>query len=304
MRQNGHANRLASLGIDIYMKDLLSVEFEKNVPIQNLCTFKTTGKISGVFYPKNKTELKIVLNFLQKNPLDYFFIGTGSNLLISPKTQKIGISFKKMKSKMKINGDIVEFSASVMLAKAFAFCKNASLSGLEELASIPATIAGAIKNNASCFGKSIFDHLVEVKILKNGRSKVIKKKDIVYCYHKTSIEGCILSAKFKFLKDNPCKIEQRFLQGLKMRKEKQPTGFSAGSVFRNPEGKSAGAMIDELGLKGKRCGNAIISQKHGNFIINEGGASFDNVITLVDMCSDEMLLRYGIPIEREIEIIE
>ena len=89
-----------------------------------------------------------------------------------------------------------------------------------------------------------------------------------------------------------------------MRKEKQPTGFSAGSVFRNPEGKSAGAMIDELGLKGKRCGNAIISQKHGNFIINEGGASFDNVITLVDMCSDEMLLRYGIPIEREIEIIE
>ena len=281
------------------------IEIDENVPIRDLTTYKTTGNIKTVIYPKTTQDWQDILEMLEFYSIPYFIIGNGSNLLISPQTRKIAISTKRMQEKIKINKDILSVSANLNIAKIFQHCKQKGLSGFEALAGIPASIGGAIKNNASCFGCSIFDNLKSLQILKNGQITHLKKSDIFYSYHKTNLTNeIILSAKFQLKPENPQKIQEKFVEYAKLRQNKQPKGFSCGSVFKNPEGLSAGFLIEKCNLKGKKKGDGVISEKHGNFIININNATFDDIKYLIEYCEEEVRRKYGINLEREVEIIE
>lgn len=284
--------------------DILKISFIENALISDISTYKTGGNIKGLFLPKNEKELLSVWQFLNEFNLPFKIIGNGSNLLISPLTNLLFVSTKNIKPRFNIKGNIATLSTSTSLAKAFSICLKHGLGGFERIAGIPASLGGAIKNNASAFGQSIFDHLESLRVFQNGTIKIIKKKDIIYSYHSTNIEGLILSAKFKLPQEKQCNIIQDFIYCTKRRADCQPKGFSCGSVFKNPPQKSAGKLIEECGLKGRELNGAKISEKHGNFIINRGNASFENVLSLIQLCETEVEKKFQIKLEREVEIIK
>lgn len=286
-------------------KELLNIPFVTNEKIANICTYKTKGKVKGVFYPQNEKQLILAYDCLTQAGLPLKIIGNGSNLLIKDNCDWLFICTKAMQDKIKFTQDGVYISSSMTLAKAFNLCYKKGLSGFEKLSGIPATIGGALKMNASAYGDSIFDVVEKIKVYQNGKEKFIKKDDIIYAHHSTNLKDClILSAKFKLKSRNSCEILNEFSKYAKLRGEKQPKGFSCGSVFRNPQKESAGRLIEACGLKGKVHNGAKISEKHGNFILNFDNASFDDVKCLIEFCQDEVYKKYDIFLEKEVEIIE
>ena len=284
--------------------DILKIEFIENQEISQITTYKTQGKVRGVFHPKNERELITAYQVLKEENIPFLVIGNGSNLLISPKAKIIGICTKKMEQACTFEGNLARLSASVPLAKAYNLCRQKLLSGFENLAGVPATIGGAIKNNASAFGKSIFDIVTKIRIY-DGKIKEIGKNEVIFGEHQTNLEGVlILSATFSLQEKEQCKITQTFLECQKERLLKQPKGYSCGSVFKNPPSLSAGKLIDECGLKGRTHGGAIISPKHANFILNQADATFEDVKTLLTLCQTAVQQKFNIPLTPEVEIVE
>ena len=285
--------------------DILKVEFIENTPIREITTYKTEGSIKGLFLPKTQKELIVAYSFLKENNFPFMVVGNGSNLLISPKSNIFAISTKKLRQNIQLNDNQATFSTSVPLAKAYSFLAKNGLKGFEEIAGIPATIGGAIKNNASAFGRSIFEFLESVKVFDKGQIKNLMKNDIAYSYHSTNLgDKLILSATFKLKNEKPCQITQDFVFYQQLRASRQPKGLSCGSVFRNPFLMSAGKLIEDCGLKGKSVGHAQISTKHANFIINHGDASFNDIKALIELCQNEVSERFDIDLSTEVEIIE
>jgi len=289
----------------INKNDILKIDFKENVSITELSTYKTLGTVKGVFYPKTEKELITTYDFLLSNNLPFKILGNGSNLLISPKSKNLFISTKKLKQKYNFCNNYATFSSSIPLAKAYNISLSHSLKGFEALAGIPATIGGAIKNNAGAFGQSIFDNLENIKFFKDGNIRFIKTSDIVYSYHSTNLKNLlILSAKFKLQHENKCKITQDFISFQKKRYSSQPKELSCGSVFQNPNNFYAGKLIEDCNLKGLSKGNAQISDKHANFIINNGNASFEDILFLINLCKEKVYQNFNIKLEEEIEIIQ
>lgn len=283
------------------------VEYIKKAKIESISTIKTKGYIKGVFYPKNQKELIVTYTYLTKNKLPHILIGNGSNLLFSKKSKKIiGISTKRMKKRIFTKKNILYANAPTTLTQCFKICLENNLSGFEELATIPGTIGGAIKVNAGCFNKNIFSIIEEIKIFKNGKIETITKNNINYEYRKTNLKNClILSAKFKLQYSNKKLILDKYKECLLIRSQKQPQGFSAGSVFKNPidYGLSAGYLIESCNLKGYKYKKAQISNKHANFIINNGNATFKQVQHLIKLCKKRVKKIFNIDLECEIEIV-
>ena len=285
--------------------ELLNITFVSPEKLENICTYKTKGFAKGVFYPRNQQELVYIYNFLTCAGIAFKVIGNGSNLLIKDNCNLLFISTKKMADKIKIVDNFAYISSSVNLAKAFNVCARKNLSGFERLACIPATIGGALRMNASAYSASIMDYVEKIKVLKNGKLQFLKKDDILYAHHNTNLSDClILSAKFKLKEGKYCEIVNEFGKFAKLRGEKQPKGFSCGSVFRNPEGLSAGRLIEACGLKGFCIGGAEISSKHSNFILNKNQASFEDIKSLIELCQKEVYNKFNVFLENEVEIIE
>ncbi|MBQ8908750.1 MAG: UDP-N-acetylmuramate dehydrogenase [Clostridia bacterium] len=282
-----------------------NVEYYLDYPIANLTTYKTQGNVPLVICPKSPAECIFVLDRLEKFNLGYFVIGNGSNLLISPKTQKICINLSKMKEKIKINGNFIKVSANTSLAKVYATCKKAGLSGIEKACTIPATVGGFIKNNASFMNEDAFSHLHNVTMICDGKIKTLKKSQCEHSYRRTNLpNGIIISATFMLSPSSQETVAANFFEAICYRNQIQPKGFSCGCVFRNPEGLSAGNLIDRCGLKGKCKGGAVISNQHANFILNDSNATFDDVKYLIEFCKEEVQRKFGILLEEEVEIIQ
>ena len=289
----------------IMVNELMNIEFDYMVDTTNLSTFRVKGKVKGVFYPKNEQEFINIYQFLKKNNFPFEVIGNGSNILFSNKSKDILIiSTKKLKQTIKINNENVVASASTTLNKLFLSCYKNGLSGFEQLGLIPATVGGALKMNAGAFGRSIFDILEKVKIYKNDKILNIRKNQLNFGYRMTDLNDCIiLSAKFKLVKENKCNIYKNYISCLNARREKQPVGQSIGSIFKNPDRYSAGFLIEQCGLKGLKHNDAMISDKHANFIINTANATYDDIIYLIELCQKTVKEKFNIDLKTEIKII-
>ncbi len=286
-------------------KIILNTNYVENENISFLTTIKTQGNICGAFYPLNERELKNIYLFLKENRLPFIIVGNGSNLLISDKAKLYVISTKKMKQNIKIKNNDLYVSASTPLAKVFQHTYKHNLSGFEELNGIPATIGGAIKMNASAFGRSVFDNLEYVKVFVNGKIIKLRKENIEYSHHKTNLSNClILSAKFNLRKEKYYNIKNTLSNCIIKRNASQPKGLSCGSVFKNPPHYFAGKLIEECGLKGLKIGGGEISSTHANFILNTSNATFNDIKRLIIICQDAVKNRFGIDLECEVEIIE
>ena len=297
------------------LKNLLD-EFGDNVifeyDLKKKSWFNIGGK-SKVFYKAN--NLKELINFLKKveDKEKIFILGAGSNTLITDNLYDgIVIKLSKDFNNISLLKDDIIIAGSGVLDKTLSdFAMKNNLSGFEFLSCIPGTIGGGIRMNAGCFGNEFKDILLSIQAIdKKGNVLKIPAKDIKFGYRKNDISEDIifLSASFKGIKSEYKKIENQ-TKKLKIEKEKnQPTRIkTSGSTFKNPilqTKKKVWELIKDSVPLNKRFGDACISEKHCNFFVNKGNASFNDMKQLIDFVSKNVLEKTGISLEKEIKILE
>lgn len=279
---------------------------QKNISLKNYTTFKIGGKARYFLIAKTKEDLIKAIKIAKKFKMPFFILGGGSKILVSDKGFKgLIIKMKNENAKCKI---ICE--AGMMLSKLINLSMEKKLSGLEWAAGIPGTIGGAVSGNAEAFGESIGDIVkgVEVFNFKNQKIEILKNKDCQFKYRESIFKKkknlIILSAELEMKETNKKKIKDKIKTCFNVRKRKQPLEYaSAGSVFKNPKGFFAGFLIEKCGLKGKRVGNAEISKKHANFIVNLGKAKAEDVKKLINLAKKQVRKKFGVVLEEEIQYL-
>ncbi len=264
-------------------------------------------KIGGVAKSFIEIEEKKELISLLKNLENYFIIGNGSNTLINDKFLDINfISLKKLKNITPLSNFSVNVEAGLDFAFLIRYMEANNLSGLEELAGIPGTVGGLIYMNGGAYGKEIFDYIERVEILdENNEIRFVDKKDLDISYRHTEIKDkswIILSADFNFT----IGFNKELVKEVRLKREtNQPLTLpNLGSTFKNPEGYFSAKLIIEAGLQGFKIGDAEVSLKHPNFIVNHGEATFNDVVTLVETIQKEIYNKFNIKLEREIIILK
>ena len=297
------------------LKKLLN-GFGNNLRFQHDLKKKNWFNIGGkakVFYKAD--NLKELVNFLKKikKQEKIFIIGAGSNTLITDKLfDGIVIKLSKNFNNISLLGEDIVIAGSAVLDKALSdFAMNNSLSGFEFLSCIPGTIGGGIRMNAGCFGREFKDILLSIQAIdKLGNVITIPSKDIEFSYRQNDLSDDLifLSASFKATKGDMIKINNK-MNKLKIKKENnQPTKIkTSGSTFKNPvlqTKKKVWELIKESVPLDKSFGDACISEKHCNFFVNKGNASFEDMNKLIDFVAKNVLEKTGISLEKEIKILE
>ena len=297
------------------LKNLLS-EFGENVSFEHDLKKKNWFNIGGkskVFYKAE--NLKELVNFIKKlkGREKIFILGVGSNTLMTDNLfNGVVIKLSKNFKNISILGEDIIISGSAVLDKTLSdFAMNSNLSGFEFLSCIPGTIGGGIRMNAGCFGKEFKDILLSIQAVDFlGNVITLPAEKIKFDYRKTSLSDDLvfLSASFKGLKRDKKEIKN-LTNELKIEKEKaQPTRIkTSGSTFKNPISqtkKKVWELIKDSVPLDKSFGDARISEKHCNFFVNKGNATFEDMSKLIEFVSKKVLEKTGISLEKEIKILE
>lgn len=276
-------------------------------PLARHTTFKIGGKAKFFIEPKDTADLRLLLGRLKRYKIPFRIIGSGSNILAADKPLRLAIVHlgSPYFRKLRLQGNYLQANSGAWLAQILRFAQKKGFSGFEFMAGIPGTLGGALSMNAGVPGKNIEDLVVDVEVMDyNNRIKTLKKKEIKFGYRKSSLSKyIILGARLK-LNKGPCLvIKKKIRRHLDYRRLTQDvSGPSAGCVFRNPQGASAGRLIDLCGLKGKARGKAVISTKHANFIINTGEAEAGDVLKLMALIKKKVKAEFNVTLEPEIKI--
>jgi UDP-N-acetylmuramate dehydrogenase len=307
------------------------LKIKKNISLSKQSTFRIGGPAKFFVEVGDEKELHEALDYAEKNKLKFFILGGGSNVLFSDEGFD-GIIIKMVAKKTKAktinikNENEIECWAGVNLNELISFSKNNNLTGLENLVGIPGSVGGAVRGNAGAFGTVIGDLVKEVKTIE----KKISKKNCGFFYRtsifKENSNLIIVSVVLKLKKGKKKEIEKKILETMKKRNESQPKGWkgSAGSFFKNPVVKNknliklfeketgkkmignqlpAGWLIAEAGLLGKKIGGAEISEKHGNFLINTGKATAENVIMLASIVKQKVRDEFEVQLQEEVHYV-
>ena len=297
------------------LKDLLN-EFGENVRFEYDLRKKNWFNIGGKSKIYFKADsLKNLISFLKKinNKEKIFILGAGSNTLITDNLfNGVVIKLSKNFNNISLLGEDIIIAGSGVHDKSLSdFAMKNNLSGFEFLSCIPGSIGGGIKMNAGCFGKEFKDILLSIQAIdKSGKVVTIRSKDINFEYRNNDLSEDLifLSASFKGVKSDNLKIKKE-MSKLKAEKEKnQPTKVkTSGSTFKNPisqTDKKVWELIRESVPLDKSFGDACISEKHCNFFVNRGQATFTDMKNLIDFVAKSVLEKTGTKLETEIKILE
>ena len=273
--------------------------------LANHTWFGVGGNAEVLYIPEEEKSLE---KFLKVKPNDckVFTIGAGSNLLVRDNgiDGVTLITSKLNKISIDKNGIITAYSGAFD-AEVARFARNHSRTGLEFLIGIPGTIGGGIKMNSGAFGSEFKDVLIDVKAINhNGECKIFSNKDLKMEYRKIGLkdEWIFLSARFKTSKDSEKNIRDKMKKIILSRKSAQPIGVkTGGSTFKNPVGKKAWQLIDQAGCRGLKNGDAMISEKHCNFIVNLKNAKAHQIEELGQNVKQKVFENSGIHLHWEIE---
>jgi UDP-N-acetylmuramate dehydrogenase len=277
-----------------------------NEPMAKYTSMRVGGPADYYLEPADKLDLVEIIRYFQKNNFPYLMLGRGSNLLFSDVGLRgAAINLEACLSTVRLEGDLVIAEAGVHMAKFVDFSIQKSLAGVEMLAGIPGSVGGAIVMNAGAHGGEISDHLIEVEVLRNGEIQIVKREDAHFAYRQSGFaHDIVLSASFRLPKGDKEELMARRREMILKRNVTQPLSLpNSGSMFKNPPGNHAAKLIEQAGLKGKRVGNAQISAKHANFIVNLGGAKASDILTLVDLARRTVYQNAGVLLELEVKFI-
>lgn len=293
------------------MKDELSKfgKVKENVDLKNYNTYKVSVNAKYLVEVKSIDSLKELIKYLKKNKIKYLILGNGSNVVLPEKDLDGVIVRLNGLNKIEVDDDEVYVEAGVMLPKLVNESVSNCLTGLEWASGIPGTVGGAVVGNAGAYLSDIFMFIEEITVLENDEVKTLKKSDVTYSYRHTSFKDnkdiIVLGVTLKLNKGNADESAEIMKNRLERRIKSQPLNYpNAGSVFRNPEGDFAGRLIEECGLKGKRIGGAMVSEKHANFIINYDNATAKDIRDLIKLVHDEVLKKEKVDLIIEQELID
>ena len=282
-------------------------------PMSSHTSFRIGGPARAFVKVNNEEELAGVLAAVTEAEAEHMLIGNGSNLLVSDAGYpgimiKMGGDFEAVEQDEN-DPCVVKAGAAALMSRTSAFLTEHGLSGFEFASGIPGSIGGAVFMNAGAYGGEIRDVVRSVRVMdpdgSNIRELSNEEMDFSYRHSMAEEEGVIiLSAMMELSADDPAEIAARVSELQNKRNSKQPVNYpSAGSTFKRPVGGYAAALIEQSGLKGYRVGGAEVSQKHSGFVINTGGASCEDVLSVMRHVREKVYADSGIMLEPEVRLI-
>jgi len=266
------------------------------------------GPADALAFPKDEKDLAALVSMAQRRNIPYYVMGRGTNLLIRERgirglVLNLSSGFRKISS----TGDRISAGAGILLTEMIRFAMERGLSGLSPLYGVPGTMGGGLAMNAGAWGTDVGQRTESIALMNgDGRVRRLSRETLTFGYRQLDLEpgSIIVEGTFLLESQSPEKTKEEIAHYQKKRQQTQPLQFpSAGSIFKNPSGSSAGKIIEEVGLKGRSVGGAEISAIHGNFIINAGGATADHVLELMDLIQDRVRREKGITLEPEVRIV-
>lgn len=272
------------------------------------CTsFRTGGELPFFAEPADIDQAAAALRIAEETGTDHFLIGNGSNLLIPDEgSEKLFIRLSGKLKEYALEGPRLVCGAGASLAAASKYSVAEGFSGLEWAAGIPGTVGGAAAMNASAYGGEIKAVLKSVTAYRGGEVSTFDIDPSLMGYRKSFYSFpnmTVLRAVFELEPDDGG-AKERMEYYSQRRKASQPLNYpSAGSTFKRPEGYYAGALIEQSGLKGARVGGACVSEKHAGFIINDDGATSEDVVSLMEVVRNTVYSKFGVTLEPEVIVL-
>ncbi len=257
--------------------------------------------------PTSVDELQSLVRRASQEGLNVRLLGGGSNILVRDEGvagMVISLAAPAF-SEIAVSKQIVTAGGGAKLGHAISTAVREGLAGLETLVGIPGTVGGALHGNAGSRGGDIGQWTCQATVMTRSGDVVERsREELVFAYRESSLdELAILSAQFELESDDPEELTKRMQKLWIVKKANQPLGHqSAGCIFKNPRGMSAGMLIEQAGLKGTRQGQAEVSDRHANFIVADPGATAADVLKLIERIRERVLDRLGIELETEIEV--
>ena len=281
-------------------------EYRDDKCFRELTTLKMGGPIRHRVYPETADDLREIVDFLKDRGIPFKMLGNGSNLICGESTYEGAVICLKKLNGFQIEGNEVTAEAGVMAPYLAGVLAREGLSGFEFAASIPGDIGGLVYMNAGAYKRDMSDVIKEVLVYRRGETLWLKKEELDFSYRHSLFQDhprwVILACKMVFEKGNPEDILDLMNDRLLRRQASQPLDKpSAGSCFRNPEGSFAWKYIDEIGYRGYRKGGVKVSEKHSNFIINDGEGTADDYLGIVYDIQDKIKKKHGIDLIMEVE---
>lgn len=282
-------------------------------------TFKVGGRVDALVKVKTRDELVAFLVWAEAEGIPWTILGGGSNVLVVTRHVEgiflqLGDGFKEIRATEKKDtaGNIyVSVGGGCRLGKLVSFCSQKALTGMEWATGIPGTVGGAIRMNAGAHSSQMADIVHSVMLMDHtGQAWEVPAEEIAFGYRTTSLPResggqryVIVGCTLQLASGEAQQVQKRCREYAHWRKLHQPGGSgSAGSFFKNPENDSAGRLIEAVGLKGFQLGGAKISEKHANFIINNGGAVPQDIIHLMELIQEKVKTETGVQLEPEVHI--
>jgi len=283
----------------------MNVELRPRASLAKL-TSLGIGGTTDLLRIKKHDAIPGLLALLDAHGIAHKFLGGGSNLLVEDgELPWVALQLARPQPDVVLEGNFAQVDAAADLGRTVTFCAKHDLGGMEGLIGVPGTVGGALRMNAGAYGMQIGSYVREVKLYRaSGRKlEILRGDQISFEYRHTSFapDDMMLAVKLEL----PSKPYREILQGIRICNEKrrssQPLGQkSAGCIFKNPPGASAGRMIDELGLKGYSVGDARVSDRHANFFVNAGHATAKDMLALIADVRERVRTAFGVDLENEV----
>jgi UDP-N-acetylmuramate dehydrogenase len=293
--ENDTAEKLKALGVEV----------RPGVSLADLTSLGIGGTTDQLLLRRFES-IPEVMRLLKSSGIPHRFVGGGTNLLVMDgELPFVVLHLPTSQPGMRVEGHAAYVDAAADLGGMVTFCAKRDLGGMEGLIGVPGSVGGALRMNAGAYGTQIGPHVREVELYREatGEIETLKGAEIRFDYRHTSFAPGDIMLRVKL--ELPPKPFKEILAGIRVCNEKrrssQPLNQkSAGCIFKNPQGGSAGRMIDELGLKGHRVGDAMVSDRHANFFVNTGSASFADMMRLIDDVRERVRTAFGAELENEV----
>jgi UDP-N-acetylmuramate dehydrogenase len=280
-------------------------------PLARHTTFGVGGPVTCLAQPQSETALAGLVRWLRREGVAHFILGGGSNLLAADEPMAaVAIQLDACCRDIRVESTAPprwDVGCGVRLARLLRHCLQQACGGLEFLVGIPGSVGGALVMNAGTAAGTIGDRLVSVTLLDHDvEERRVDRAALAIGYRFIDFprDAVLLRAVIAVVERPPAEMRREMGAIMRRRRATQPLGWpSAGCVFKNPPGQSAGALIDRAGLKGHRCGDAEFSERHANWIVNRGRATAHDVLALVALAEARVYSKFGVRLEREIRVL-
>ncbi len=291
------------------IRKFLRGSYVEKISLKEKTWYQIGGPCEAYCKPVDAEDLAELVRFCEKCSLPFFLHGKGSNLLISDAgIPGVVIDLTEGLDTREFSGQHVKVGAGAFMPKFSLECEKQGLSGIEMFAGIPGTLGGMIRMNAGCHGREIFDAIESVEIMEHGKRKMVDRSEIEVHYRHVPMfddgKKIILGATLRLDEDRAVTIAKRRKEYMEKRRLTQPINLpSTGSVFKNPKHDHAARLIEQAGLKGFKIGGARVSEKHANFIVNEGGAKAEDVLAIMKHVRKTVIEKYDVTLELEVQFV-